>query len=204
MLENNDRGKISKYIDKIIKNIYVDIKRNMDSGMSNRQIIDSAVELTVNKITPESKMVLSSTYNMLMEKTLADTMFQNPQNKAKFYSADIMRELNAHFSFDIPEHIDYEESFKLINKWTGAGAVVVVGGVISISLRNVMPVVVAVAIAGLILYLFRNQPVTGNNQDISIIVKDYLENVKDSMMSWVNEIAAYYDKRVEEIKKELG
>ena len=58
MLESNDKEKVSKYIDKVIKNIYADVKRNMDSGMSNRQIIDSAVELTVNKITPESKMVL--------------------------------------------------------------------------------------------------------------------------------------------------
>lgn len=204
MLESNDKEKVSKYIDKVIKNIYADVKRNMDSGMSNRQIIDSAVELTVNKITPESKMVLSSTYNMLMGKTLTDVVFQNPQNKAMFYSADIMKELNAHFSFDIPEHIDYEESFKLINKWTEAGAVVVAGGVVSVRMKNVIPVIVSVVIAGLILYLLRDQPVTESNQDINTIIKEYLKNVKNSMMSWVDEISAYYDKRVEEIKKEIG
>lgn len=204
MLENDSREKISKYIDKIIKNIYADIRKNIDSGMSNQQIIDSAIELTVNKITPESKMVLSSTFNMLMEKTLTEELFQNPQNKAKFYSADIMKELNAHFSFEIPKHIDYEESFKLINKWTEAGAVIVVGGVISIRLKNVIPVMVAAVIAGLILYLLRDQSVIGSSQDISLIIKDYLKNVKSSMMSWVDEIVAYYDSRVDEIRREIG
>ena len=69
MLENNDREKIQEYVEKILKSIYSSVKKNIESGMSNQDVIDSAVNLTVNKLTPESKMILSSVYNMLMEST---------------------------------------------------------------------------------------------------------------------------------------
>ena len=201
MLENNDREKIQEYVEKILKSIYSSVKKNIESGMSNQDVIDSAVNITVNKLTPESKMILSSVYNMLMEKTLAKPLYQNAQNKAAFYSRDILKDLNTKFSFEVPAHIDYEESKSLINKWTAAGAICVGGGVVSITMKNAIPIVIAVIIAGVMLYLLRDKPATGNNQDISVLIKEYLKNVKATLMSWVDEISAYYDGEVKELEK---
>ena len=201
MLENNDRKKIQEYVEKILKSIYSSVKKNIESGMSNQDVIDSAVNLTVNKLTPESKMILSSVYNMLMEKTLAKPLYQNAQNKAAFYSRDILKDLNTKFSFEVPAHIDYEESKSLINKWTAAGAICVGGGVVSITMKNAIPIVIAVIIAGVMLYLLRDKPATGNKQDISALIKEYLKNVKATLMSWVDEISAYYDGEVKELEK---
>lgn len=201
MLENNDREKIQGYVEKILKSIYSSVKKNIESGMSNQDVIDSAVNLTVNKLTPESKMILSSVYNMLMEKTLAKHLYENPQNKAAFYSRDILKDLNTKFSFEVPSHIDYEESKTLINKWTAAGAICVGGVVVSITMKNAIPIVIAVIIAGVMLYLLRDKPATGNKQDISVLIKEYLKNVKATLMSWVDEISAYYDGEVKELEK---
>ena len=201
MLENNDREKIQEYVEKILKSIYSSVKKNIESGMSNQDVIDSAVNLTVNKLTPESKMILSSVYNMLMEKTLTKPLYENPQNKAAFYSRDILKDLNTKFSFEVPAHIDYEESKSLINKWTAAGAICVGGGVVSITMKNAIPIVIAVIIAGVMLYLLRDKPATGNKQDISVLIKEYLKNVKATLMSWVDEISAYYDGEVKELEK---
>ena len=201
MLENNDREKIKEYVEKILKSIYSSVKKNIESGMSNQDVIDSAVNLTVNKLTPESKMILSSVYNMLMEKTLAKPLYQNAHNKAVFYSRDILKDLNTKFSFEVPAHIDYEESKSLINKWTAAGAICVGGGVVSIIMKNAIPIVIAVIIAGVMLYLLRDKPATGNKQDISALIKEYLKNVKATLMSWVDEISAYYDGEVKELEK---
>ena len=201
MLENNDREKIQEYVEKILKSIFSSVKKNIESGMSNQDVIDSAVNLTVNKLTPESKMILSSVYNMLMEKTLAKPLYQNAQNKAAFYSRDILKDLNTKFSFEVPAHIDYEESKSLINKWTAAGAISVGGGIVSITMKNAIPIVIAVIIAGVMLYLLRDKPATGNKQDISVLIKEYLKNVKATLMSWVDEISAYYDGEVKELEK---
>ncbi|MCR5769708.1 MAG: hypothetical protein K6G87_00590 [Butyrivibrio sp.] len=201
MLENNDREKIQEYVEKILKSIYSSVKKNIESGMSNQDVIESAVNLTVNKLTPESKMVLSSVYNMLMENTLKKPLYQNAQNKAAFYSRDILKDLNTKFSFEVPAHIDYEESKSLINKWTVAGAICVGGGVVSITMKNAIPIVIAVIIAGVMLYLLRDKPSAGNKQDISTLIKEYLKNVKATLMSWVDEISAYYDEEVKELEK---
>lgn len=201
MLENNDREKIQEYVEKILKSIYSSVKKNIESGMSNQDVIDSAVDLTVNKLTPESKMILSSVYNMLMEKTLAKPLYQNAQNIAAFYSRDILKDLKTKFPFEVPAHIDYEESKSLINKWTVAGAICVGGGVVSITMKNAIPIVIAVIIAGVMLYLLRDKPVTGNKQDISVLIKEYLKNVKATLMSWVDEISSYYDGEVKELEK---
>ena len=201
MLDNNDRGKIQKYVEKIIKNIDFSIKKDIESGRSNRDVIESAVNLTVNKLTPESKMILSSVYNMLMEKTLAKPLYQNPQNKAAFYARNIFKDMNEKFSFEIPAHIDYEESKSLLNKWTSAGAIGVGGGIVSITMKNAMPIVISVIIAGVMWYLLRNKTTTENSQNINVLIKEYLENVKATLMSWVDKISAYYDEEVNKLEK---
>ena len=40
-------------------------------------------------------------------------------------------------------------------------------------------------------------------EDLTALVKEYLESVKQSLLSWVDSIAEYYDERVNELKKEL-
>ena len=201
MLGNNDRKKIQEYVEKILNSIYSSAKENIESGMSTQDVIDNAVNLTVNKLTPESKMILSSVYNMLMKETLEKPLYQNAQNKAAFYLRDILKDLNAKFSFEVPARIDYEESKSLINKWTAAGAICIGGGVVSITMKNAIPIVIAVIIAGVMLYLLRDKPATGNKQDIDALVKEYLKNVKSTLMSWVDEISAYYDGEIKELEK---
>lgn len=201
MLDNNDRGKIQEYVKKILESIYFSIKKNIETGMSNQYVIDSAVNLTVNKLTPESKMILSSVYNMLMEKTLAKPLYQNPQNKAMFYARNIFKDMNEKFSFEIPAHIDYEESKSLINEWTSAGAISVGGGIVSITMKNAVPIVISVIIAGVMWYLLRNKTTTSNRQNINNLISKYLENVKATLMSWVEEISKYYDKEIDKLEK---
>lgn len=201
MLDNNDRGKIKEYVEEILKSIYSSVKNNIESGMSNRDVIDSTVNLTVNKLTPESKMVLSSVYNILMEKTLAKPLYQNAQNKAAFYARDILKDLNEKFSFEIPAHIDYEESKSLINKWTASGAIGVSGGIVSITMKSAMPIFISVIIAGVMVYLLRNKPISENHQDVNLLIREYLENVEETMMSWVDEISDYYDEEVNKLEK---
>ena len=201
MLENKDKGKIQEYVVKILNSIYSSVKKNIESDMSNKDVIDSAVNLTVNKMEPESKMLLSSVYNMLMEKTLAKPLYQNAQNKAAFYSRDILKDLNAKFLFEVPAHIDYEESKSLINKWIAAGAIGVGGGIVSITIKNAIPIAISVIIAGVMLYLLRNKPTSKNRQDINALIRKYLENVKATLMLWVDEISAYYDEEVNKLEK---
>lgn len=209
MLENNDRVKIEKYIDKIFLSIKSDIKRNIGSGISGKQAIDNVINITVNKFTPESKMILSSTYNMLMEKTFTKSLYANPQNKAAFYSRDILKDLNAKFVFDVPAHIDYEECRNFFNAWTLMGVISDIGGVVVISLnstRKMLPLGIAMIIAGIgiIAYEMWKDHANRGSQNINNLIHEYLKNVKLSLLSWVDEIANYYDSEVIKLEKEIN
>lgn len=202
MLENNDKQKLEQYIDKIIKGIQTDANKNIKAGMSDKQLIDKVINVTVNKFTPESKMILSSTYNMLMEHTLSSVKYSDAEKKATFYEIDILKELNGKFNFEVPKDMNYRESRKEINKWVKSGAVVIVGGLISISLESWIPVGIAVVIVGIMALLLKDEP-KSDSKGIDTVISEYLMNVKQSVLLWINSIEKYYDARVAQLEREM-
>lgn len=202
MLSKEEKNKIEEYIAKLTNDILSDTINSINSGVSKKKIIDDCIMYTVSKFTPESKMLLSSVYNMLMERTLKEEFFTNSHNKASFYEMNIFKELNEKFNFEIPSKIEYEESERKINEWIKAGIITIIGGVISISLKKASPIIVAVVIAGIMTVINKNKE-NNKKEDLTALVKEYLESVKQSLLSWVDSIAEYYDERVNELKKEL-
>lgn len=202
MLSKEEKNKIEEHIAKLTNDILSDAINRINSGVSKKKIIDDCIMYTVSKFTPESKMLLSSVYNMLMERTLKEEFFTNPHNKASFYEMNIFKELNEKFNFEIPSKIEYEESERKINEWIKAGIITIIGGVISISLKKASPIIVAVVIAGIMTVINKNKE-NNKKEDLTALVKEYLESVKQSLLSWVDSIAEYYDERVNELKKEL-
>lgn len=202
MLSKEEKNKIEEHIAKLTNDILSDTINSVNSGVSKKKIIDDCIMYTVSKFTPESKMLLSSVYNMLMERTLKEEFFTNSHNKASFYEMNIFKELNEKFNFEIPSKIEYEESESKINEWIAAGIITIIGGVISISLKKASPIIVAVVIAGIMTVINKNKE-NNKKEDLTALVKEYLESVKQSLLSWVDSIAEYYDERVNELKKEL-
>ena len=202
MLNNEDKQKIEKHFDKLIDSILNDAKDSINSGTPKKQVIDDCLKATVNKITPESKALVYSVYNMLKQKTFEEEFFTNSSNKAAFNQMNLGVELNEKFNFEIPSKIDYEESEKKINNWKAMGIITVAGGVISIILKKATPIMVAIVIAGIMGVILKNKE-EEKNDNLENIIKEYLENVKKSLLAWVDSIAEYYDERVEELKSKL-
>lgn len=212
MLKSSDKLKIEKYIQKIIDGLMKDTKESISSGMSDRQVIGRITKATVNKVTPESKMIMSSVYNMLMDETLSEEIFQDPENKTAFYQMDILKDLNSKFIFYVPDQIDYQESKKELDNWIkgGSAVVVVAGGVASIKFKSFIPFGVSLAVAlaaimGMIIYNnSKNNNKTNINLNINLLVSEYLNSVKKSLLDWIETIENYYDERVEQIKKGMN
>lgn len=202
MLSKEEKNKIEEHIAKLTNDILSDTINSVNSGVSKKKIIDDCIMYTVSKFTPESKMLLSSVYNMLMERTLKEEFFTNSHNKASFYEMNIFKELNEKFNFEITSKIEYEEKGNKINIWFVDVVITVIGGVISISLKKASPIIAAVVIAGIMTVINKNKE-NNKKEDLTALVKEYLESVKQSILSWVDSIAEYYDERVNELKKEL-
>ena len=110
MLENKDKQKIEEYVDKLINDIHTDIEKYIDGKISKKQAINEVIRITVNKFTPESKIILASVYHMMKDKTLQESIFKYAGNEVVFYEKNIQKELNEKFNFEIHSKIEYEES----------------------------------------------------------------------------------------------
>ena len=151
---------------------------------------------------------MSSVYNMLMDATLSEDIFQDPENKTAFYEMDILKDLNGKFVFEVPDNIDYQESKKELDNWIkgGSAVVVVAGGVASIKFKSFIPIgislaVVLAAIMGMIIYNNRKK---NSGTNINALVSEYLTSVQESLLAWIETIEDYYDRQINQLKKGMN
>lgn len=196
MLLAEDKKKLETYMDKLIDSLKKDVVKAKSNGISGEQLIEKVINMTVSKLTPESKMIMSSVYNMMMEHTLAEDYFADSSHKADFYSANILAELTNKVNFTVPSKINSE-----VNKMMASGAVVVVGGIVSITLKSWIPIGIAAVIAGIMAFVLNNNSSTSSVKDVDGVINEYYASVKKSLLAWVDSIDAYYDKAVAEIKE---
>lgn len=201
MLQNEDKKKLECYVDKLFDGLKRETEKAKSNGISGELLIEKVTNMTVSKLTPESKMILSSAYNMMMKHTLAEDYFADSAHKASFYSADILKELTQKFNFAVPNEISYEKSNTDVNKMIASGAVVVVGGIVSITLKSWLPIGIAAVIAGIMAFVLRNNGGASSVKNIDGVINEYFASVKKSLLAWVDSIDAYYDKAVAEIKE---
>lgn len=201
MLQDEDKKKLEAYVDKLIAGLKEDTERAKSNGVSGEQLIEKVTAMTVSKLTPESKMIMSSAYNMMKEHTLAEDYFADSAHKAAFYGADILTELTQKFDFAVKSEINYEKGDAEVAKMMASGAVIVVGGIVSCTLKSWIPIGIAAVIAGIMAFVLKNNGVTSSVKNIDSIINEYYASVKKSLLAWVDSVDAYYDKAVAKIKE---
>ena len=201
MLGNSEKSKIEAQLDKLLNSIKKDSEHAIQGGAKASEVIGRVTKLTINKVSPESKMLLSSAYNMMMERTLSDPYFSDPQHKASFYEKDILKLINAKFDLSVPSEIAYQEEPATMKNMIASGAVVATGGIVSITLSSWLPVCIAAVLAGIMVYVLKsNRSTAQSNNDVGKLIDEYLQNVKQSFMLWLDAVETFYDEQVEELK----
>lgn len=203
MLAIDEKAMIQEQLEKTLQNIQQCAEQNIKKGVSSYDVINYITTLTVNKIAPESKLLMSSAYHMMMVRTLSDPFFSDPQNKAAFYEENILREITSKFNFVVPAEINYEKDYSTLKSLSASGAIVIVGGIISIKLTSWIPVGCAVVLAGIMGFVVKSK-CESTNGDIKQLIDEYLQNVRQSFMLWIDAIESFYDDKVNELKKNRG
>ena len=83
----------------------------------------------------------------------------------------------------------------------------VVGGVISITMKTLMPVGIAALIVAVMAILlrggiFRRRGGAGRDS-VAALLDAYFQNVTQSLCAWVDSIDAYYDEKIAELERKL-
>lgn len=201
MLSNSERNQIREYIGKVCQEIYKNALENIENGMKDKDVVNQVSIMTVNRMVPESKMVLSSVYSMLADITLSEDLFQDPLNESKFRGMNLESELRGKFNFTVPDKIAYKKSEEQIDLWIKGGAIAV-GGAMSITLKSLIPIGIAALLVGLMAISIRGQG-SAEDKTVEVLIKKYLEKVGESVMQWVAAIEDYYEERVNELKESL-
>lgn len=202
MLQSNDRKKVEEEVQTLVSDIKKMVQKGIKEGLKEEQLIERVTSVTVKKFTPKSKMLLSSVYNMLIDETLSREIYKDPRKKAFLYEKDILSELNSSFVFNVPDRIDYQASKADFDKLRNCGAIVLAGGVVSISVKSIIPVSIATVVAAIMYFVLTKR---GNeNQKIYGLICDYLDGVSAAILQWIDNVERYYDKRISEIEKEMN
>ncbi len=203
MLSKEDKAKMESHIDSVIREIEKMVD-NLPEYFRGRRKIDEVITLTVNKITPESKMILSGVCNQLTKATLSQEKYSDAKIRAEFHKLDISGSIGQHFNFEVPEKIDYEEIDLQIKKLISAGVIVIsASGVVSICFKNWKPIAITsavVAIAAVIVAVGMHFYKKAKRKDADILIAQYLKSVKESLVLWVSSVEEYYDSSVKEFE----
>jgi hypothetical protein len=207
MLSKEDLSKVEKHIDSVLNEIRQSVS-TIPTGVSERKRLDEIVKITVNKVTPESKMILTGVCKQLTRATLGKTLYSDPKIKAAFYQEDIAKKINDSFDFTVPDQIDFDEIDIEVKKLIGCGAIVIgASGVVSIFTKNWGPVIATTAVVGvaavivaICLYIYKNK----KKSEADVLADQYFSSIKASLMSWINSIEEYYDKKVSEFERQYS
>ena len=207
MLSSEDRNKIERHIDGVLSDIRKRVEELSDD-MDEKQRLYQVADITVSKMTPESKMMLSGICKQLTAATLRKPLYSDPKIKAAFYQEDIPRQITESFDFSVPSHIDFDEIDVQMKKLAASGAVVIgASGIISISIKSLKPLViggtlvgVAAVIAAIWLSMYKNK----KRDEADVLIDQYLMNIKKSLMSWIKSIEEFYDQKVNDFERRFS
>lgn len=135
MLQDNEIKKVEKYLDDLLDEIASDAKKNINQGMSDKEVIDKTVSLSVNKLTPECKMIISSVCYTMQKETLKKEMYNNPSNKFAFRERNIIKEISDRFDFTVPDDIDWETNNLYKTEFGITGGVSLAGAIASMYMK---------------------------------------------------------------------
>ena len=202
MLNAEEKATVRSCIHSEVLEIMQGVQKSKKIGTPDAELIDQAVNMSVNRFTVESKMLITSVYSMMSKRTLATPFFQKSENQVAFYELNLPKQLRQKFDYTVPQHIDYQEAQKQVYAYAGAGAVAAAGGVVSICMENWGPVTVAVLLAGIIAaVLYTNSQ--KRKQNVERLIQEYLDAIEASMMDWVGSIEEYYDKQIAVLERKV-
>ncbi len=201
MLKDNIRLNVEGEINTSVEEVKNYVSRAIKEGMKDNQIIENAVNLTINVFSSKSKLLLSSVSYALFNNTIASERYKDPKSKEYLYSKEIISEINNKFVFKVPDNLSYQKSIMDVNKLLKSVAIIIVGGLIALVLDA--PILVGVsAILGVLMY-FVSIKFDKKRVNLNEAIDQYLDMVRNSLLNWFDGVQEYYDTRIEEIEKEM-
>lgn len=200
MLSEKTINQVKARIDNINKKLKTKAEQALSNGTSIDKALDQLTAHAIREFTPESKLLMNSVYNVLSNETLETAFFKVTAHEAAFNKRNIQADITNHFSFKVPDEIDFKKDY---NELLASSGIVVIGGLVSISIKNGLGRGVVIAIAALLAYLMYKTIKENKQKNQSQLIDKYLTSIKETLVTWLENIAEYYDQQVTALKTEI-
>lgn len=213
---SNKVNEVKKMIREMFDNMNTKISDIIYYSMNSKEATEKIMEYVSSTVSTNSLGYISYLYMGLSEMTLKEPIFVDVANANKFYKLNLRHKIVDVYEFDINELTVFEDGmdFKEINSvYVSAGAAVgsaAVGGILMGVISGVVELPMTVIIAGAILVGIAGCGITytkvvpnQNKKKFEVTVFNFIKDLENSMINWVDDVVRYYNEQVEELKKTL-
>lgn len=177
----------------------------IDSSPSFRDASERIADLVGSETAIRSKSMFTDMYDVLSDRVLDELGDVSRQNR--FFEANLRKEIMEKFNFSAPGDIDFQEANRVYTSLAAGAGTALVGGVLVYALSPAAPaipiaVVIAAAVGAYCATYYKISPEL-NKRKFTAAVHQYLLEVKESFMAWLDEIERYFHMRAEEICRSL-
>ena len=207
-------NEIQKNIDELFLKINADVNKIINNSVTVDAATQQIMETVSGEITASVQGYMIDIYSELSKETLAESIFQNAKNANKFYELNLRHEISQAYQFDIQDlraytnGIGYEEVGKIYAVAASVGSATIGGvllGILSGVVHMSRGVVIAGAVAcGAIGGITAGKKVDGiNMRKYKNAIMTFMDKLKKDLIEWVDDIIAFYNKKVNELKASL-
>jgi len=200
-----------------IRELFVTMNQEIDGMVANSCSTEKAIEDIIGyvsrKLAASSRGYISSLYTTLSDKTLSEPEFQSSDHANRFFDLELDRKMEEAYKYvkELPQ-FSSGINCKGINRcltsaltgtvvlggsllWARYGSVHIhVKGAISVAV-----IVVLVWLAGFAVCYFVVPKF--NRRKLSKAVKPFMSDLEQEMYKWADDVTAFYNTQVEELKR---
>lgn len=208
--------KVKQYINDLFVELNEEVTDIVNSSSSPSMATQEIMEYVSVKIASSSKSYVVDLYSELSRNTLKEPIFEDAANANKFYELNLRKQIGDAYRFDVKDLEAYNAGidFNEINRlYASAGAAVgsaAVGGILLGVISGVVKLPMVVIIAGAVLAGLTGGGVAytkvipeKNKSTYLMRVTEFMNELEDELLNWVDEVVKFYNRQVEDLKKTL-
>ena len=209
MSENEVKNHIKELFRELNTEVTNLVETIPDTDMATQHIM----ETVSGRVTAATEGYVFDLYSLLSKETLKEEIFQDAANANKFYELNLKKQIADAYQFNSQSY-NTSLDFKEINRTYATAAAAVgtatAGGILLGILHGVVHIPFAVVIAGAVLAGIGGGSVTymkivpeKNKKSFQTAVNQFMEDLEQELLNWVDDIINFYNQKVAELKQFL-
>ncbi|MEG0009374.1 MAG: hypothetical protein RR721_03825 [Aeromonas sp.] len=203
---------ITPKIDKLFDDLRAEVQKIVVDSNSAHEAMNRIFQRVSSETSLRSKTMLSDMLFNFDDEIRQTPFFADIARQNKFTVINLRQEILSKYQFSINTAVDYKETARIKHATKVGCGIFIIGGVCGIgaalisgfSLSNLVPIPVGVLVMAVFGSAAMDYIVIAPNQNkknLYLAIDNYLIDVQQQFMRWLDSVESYYNDRANEIKK---